>query len=157
YQYWRNVADADVEKCLSLLTFLPMDEVRRLSSLEGSQINDAKKVLAFEITNLIHGEEKALAAQKASEALFEGSGNLDNVESINITRDDLGKSLLDILVSAKLIPSKSEGKRLVTQGGLYANDIKVEDFNLPVIEDMFSEGYLLVRRGKKKYNKILIK
>ncbi|MEG0129116.1 tyrosine--tRNA ligase, partial [Clostridium sp.] len=157
YQYWRNVADADVEKCLSLLTFLPMDEVRRLSSLEGSQINESKKVLAFEITNLIHGQEKALAAQKASEALFEGSGNLDNVEAVEISREDLGRSLLDILVSAKLIPSKSEGKRLVTQGGLYANDVKVEDFNLPVVEDMFNDGHLLIRRGKKKYNKILIK
>lgn len=157
YQYWRNVADADVEKCLSLLTFIPMDEVKRLSSLEGASINEAKKVLAYEVTKLIHGEEEALAAQKATEALFEGSGNLDNVEAVEISRDDLSKSLLDVLVLTKIIPSKSEGKRLVTQGGLYANNEKVEDFNLSLSEDMFSEGYLLVRRGKKKYNKILLK
>ncbi|KMT20890.1 tyrosine--tRNA ligase [Clostridium cylindrosporum] len=157
YQYWRNVADADVEKCLSLLTFIPMDEVKKLSSLEGSAINEAKKVLAFEVTKLIHGEEAAITSQKATEALFEGSGNLDNVEAVEITCDDIGKSLLDILVSTKLIPSKSEGKRLITQGGLYANNDKVEDFNLSLTEDMFSEGYLLIRRGKKKYNKILLK
>lgn len=157
YQYWRNIADADVEKCLSLLTFIPMDEVRRLSSLEGAEINQAKKVLAFEITKLIHGEENALEAQRATEALFEGSGNFDNVEAVEISSESLGKPLLDILVEAKIIPSKSEGKRLVTQGGLHANDEKVEDFNLLLAEDMFSEGYLLIRRGKKKYNKILLK
>ena len=157
YQYWRNVADADVEKCLSLLTFVPMDEVRRLSSLEGSAINEAKKVLAFEVTKLIHGEEEATSAQKATEALFEGSGNLDNVESVEVPSDSIGKALLDILFETNIIPSKSEGKRLVKQGGLYVNNEKVEDFNLLLSEDMFSEGYLLVRKGKKKYNKILLK
>lgn len=157
YQYWRNIADADVEKCLSLLTFLPMDEVRRLSSLEGSAINEAKKILAFEVTKLIHGEEAALSSQKATEALFEGSGNLDNVDSVDISKDSLGKSLLDVLVETKIIPSKSEGKRLIKQGGLYINNEKLEDFNLDLNEDMFGEGYLLVRRGKKKYNKILLK
>ena len=157
YQYWRNVADADVEKCLSLLTFVPMDEVRRLSALEGSAINEAKKVLAFEVTKLIHGEEEATSAQKAAEALFEGSGNLDNVESVEVPSDSIGKALLDILFETNIIPSKSEGKRLVKQGGLYVNNEKVEDFNLLLSEDMFSEGYLLVRKGKKKYNKILLK
>ncbi len=157
YQYWRNVADADVEKCLSLLTFVPMDEVRRLSALEGSAINEAKKVLAFEVTKLIHGEEEATSAQKATEALFEGSGNFDNVESVEIPSDSIGKALLDILFETNIIPSKSEGKRLVKQGGLYVNNEKVEDFNLSLSEDMFSEGYLLIRKGKKKYNKILLK
>ena len=122
YQYWRNVADADVEKCLSLLTFVPMDEVRRLSALEGSAINEAKKVLAFEVTKLIHGEEEATSAQKAAEALFEGSGNLDNVESVEVPSDSIGKALLDILFETNIIPSKSEGKRLVKQGGLYVNN-----------------------------------
>ncbi|MEG0372126.1 MAG: tyrosine--tRNA ligase, partial [Clostridium sp.] len=157
YQYWRNVADADVEKCLSLLTFVPMDEVRRLSSLEGSQINEAKKILAYEVTSLIHGDDAAISSQKAAEALFEGSGNLDNVDSVEISKDDLGKPLLDILVLTNLIPSKSEGKRLISQGGLNINENKVDDFNIKLSEDMFSDGHLLVRRGKKKYNKILIK
>lgn len=157
YQYWRNVGDADVEKCLSLLTFLPMDEVKRLSSLEGAEINEAKKILAFEVTKLIHGEEAALASQKATEALFEGSGNLDNVDSVDISKDSLSKQLLDILVETKIIPSKSEGKRLIKQGGLYINNEKLDDFNLTLSEDMFEEGYLLVRKGKKKYNKIILK
>ena len=99
YQYWRNVDDADVEKCLALLTFLPMDEVRKLGSLEGSAINEAKKVLAFEVTKLIHGEEEAMKAQSAAESLFSGAGNMDNVPTVSISKGEVGSSILDILVS----------------------------------------------------------
>ncbi len=115
YQYWRNVNDADVEKCLKLLTFIPMDEVRRLSSLEGSQINEAKKFLAFEVTKLVHGEEEATKAQQAAEALFGKGGDMSNVPTYEMGKDKLGSELLDILVEAEIVPSKAEGKRLVKQ------------------------------------------
>ncbi|WP_434642056.1 tyrosine--tRNA ligase [Thermoanaerobacterium thermosaccharolyticum] len=156
YQYWRNVDDSDVEKCLSLLTFLPMDEVRRLGSLKDKEINEAKKVLAYEVTKLVHGEDEARKAQKAAEALFEGSGDLSNVPTSTITNDMLGSNLLDVLVKTSIIPSKSEGRRLITQGGLYVNDENVKDINIVVTEDMFKQGYMIVRRGKKSYNKIVI-
>lgn len=118
YQYWRNVGDADVEKCLSLLTFVPMDEVRRLSRLEGAEINTAKKVLAFEVTKLIHGEEEAAKAQSAAEALFGAGNDMSNVPTVSITKEDLGKALIDIIAETKILPSKAEAKRLVQQGGL---------------------------------------
>ncbi|ADL69703.1 tyrosyl-tRNA synthetase [Thermoanaerobacterium thermosaccharolyticum DSM 571] len=156
YQYWRNIDDSDVEKCLSLLTFLPMDEVRRLGSLKDKEINEAKKVLAYEVTKLVHGEDEARKAQKAAEALFEGSGDLSNVPTSIITHDMLGSSLLDVLTKTNIIPSKSEGRRLITQGGLYVNDENVKDINAVVTEDMFKQGYMLVRKGKKSYNKIVI-
>lgn len=154
YQYWRNINDADVEKCLKLLTFLPMDEVNRLSSLKDKEINEAKKVLAFEITKLIHGEEEAKKAQEAAEALFGAGGDLSNVPTSVISKDLLGSKLLDALVEAKVIPSKSEGKRLIQQGGLYVNNEKITNFDEILKEDMFKEGFMLVRRGKKNYNKI---
>jgi tyrosyl-tRNA synthetase len=156
YQYWRNVNDADVVKCLSLLTFLPMDEVRRLGALEGSEINEAKKVLAFEITKLIHGEEEAVKAKTAAEALFAGGGDMSNVPTAAISSDMLGSSILDILVATKIIPSKGEGRRLIQQGGLTVNDTKVTDINFAVTEEHFKDGSVLVRRGKKNYNKIII-
>ncbi|MGL5244788.1 MAG: tyrosine--tRNA ligase, partial [Sarcina sp.] len=118
YQYWRNVGDADVEKCLSLLTFVPMDEVRRLCALEGSDINEAKKVLAFEVTKLIHGEEEATKAQQAAESLFGTGGDMSNVPTVTITADKIGTPLLDVLAENKIVPSKGEGKRLIQQGGV---------------------------------------
>ncbi|MGG7178078.1 tyrosine--tRNA ligase [Clostridium paraputrificum] len=154
YQYWRNVDDADVEKCLALLTFLPMDEVRRLGALEGSAINDAKKVLAFEVTKLVHGEEEATKAQVAAEALFSGGADMSNVPTVSISRDKLGEELLQVLVDNKIIPSKAEGKRLVQQGGLSLNGDKVTDFKRTIVEEDFKDGSALVKRGKKNYNKI---
>lgn len=156
YQYWRNIDDSDVEKCLSLLTFLPMDEVRRLGSLKDKEINEAKKVLAYEVTKLVHGVDEAEKAKKAAEALFEGRGDLSNVPTSTITSDMLGSNLLDVLVKTGIIPSKSEGRRLITQGGLYVNDENVKDVNAVVTEDMFKEGYMILRRGKKSYNKIIL-
>lgn len=156
YQYWRNVGDKDVEQCLRLLTFIPMDEVRRLSSLEGSAINEAKKVLAFEVTKLIHGDEEAKKAQDAAEALFGGGANMENVPTIEITKEDLGRELVDILVVNKVFPSKGEGKRMVQQGGLSINDNKVEDFKKVLEESDFVDEMVLVKKGKKKYYKIII-
>lgn len=156
YQYWRNVNDADVEKCLALLTFLPMDEVRRLGALEGAEINEAKKVLAFEITKLIHGEEEALKAKDAAEALFGSGKNMDNVPTASIPKDMVGSSILDILVFSKIIPSKGEGKRLIQQGGLSVNDIKITDIAAALKEEDFKDGIALIKRGKKNYNKIII-
>lgn len=156
YQYWRNVGDADVEKCLSLLTFVPMDEVRRLASLEGAEINTAKKVLAFEVTKLIHGEEEAIKAQSAAEALFGAGSDMSNVPTVSIGKEDLGKSLIDIIAETKILPSKAEAKRLVQQGGLSLNGEKVTDFKRALTEEDFQDGAALLKRGKKNYNKIVI-
>ena len=157
YQYWRNVNDADVEKCLSLLTFVPMDEVRRLSSLEGSAINEAKKVLAFEVTKLVHGEEEAEKAKTATEALFAGGADMSNVPTVTISKDKLGLPLVDIIADNKIMPSKAEAKRLIQQGGLSLNGEKVEDFRKTLEEsDIQEDGSVLIKRGKKNYNKIVI-
>jgi tyrosyl-tRNA synthetase len=154
YQYWRNVGDADVEKCLALLTFLPMDEVRRLGALKDAAINDAKKVLAFEVTKLIHGEEEALKAQSAAEALFGAGNDMTNVPTVAISKEKLGTSLLDVLAETAIIPSKAEGKRLVQQGGLSINGEKVTDFKRELTAEDFNDGAVLIKRGKKTYNKI---
>lgn len=137
YQYWRNVDDADVEKCLALLTFVPMDEVRRLGSLEGSEINKAKEVLAYEVTKLVHGEEEAKKAEDAAKALFAGGADMSNVPTVAITKEDLGKTLLDVLATTKIVPSKKEGRRLIEQGGLSINGVKVEDVNRLLGEEDF--------------------
>ncbi len=156
YQYWRNVDDADVEKCLALLTFLPMDEVRRLGALEGSEINKAKEVLAYEITKLVHGEEEAKKAETAAKALFAGGADMSNVPTVTITKEDLGKTLLDVLAATKIVPSKKEGRRLIEQGGLSINGVKVEDVNRLLLEEDFEDNVALIKRGKKNYNKIEI-
>ena len=157
YQYWRNVDDADVEKCLALLTFVPMDEVRRLGSLEGSEINKAKEVLAYEVTKLVHGEEEAKKAEDAAKALFAGGADMSNVPTVAITKEDLGKTLLDVLATTKIVPSKKEGRRLIEQGGLSINGVKVEDVNRLLGEEDFEDNVALMKRGKKNYNKIEIK
>ncbi|URZ05366.1 tyrosine--tRNA ligase [Clostridium felsineum] len=156
FQYWRNVSDADVEKCLSMLTFLPMDEVRRLSSLKDQEINKAKEILAYEVTKLVHGQEEAEKALNSSKALFGGGNNMDNVPTVSITEDMLDLSILDILVSTKVLPSKGEGRRLVQQGGISLNDNKVEDFNYKITKEDFNDGFALIRRGKKKYYKLVV-
>lgn len=156
YQYWRNVDDADVEKCLALLTFLPMDEVRRLGALKDAQINEAKKVLAFEVTKLIHGEEEALKVKSAAEALFSTGGDMSNVPTAAISESMIGSPLLDVLYAAKVISSKGEGRRLIQQGGLTINSEKVTDINIVVTKEHFADGSMLVKRGKKSFNKIVI-
>ncbi|GAA0114880.1 tyrosine--tRNA ligase [Clostridium senegalense] len=157
YQYWRNIADADVEKCLSLLTFLPMDEVKRLSSLEGAEINKAKTVLAYEVTKLIHGEEAAEKAKAAAEALFSGGVDMSNVPTVTISEDMAESGILDILVHTKIVPSKAEGRRLIQQGGLTINETKIDDVNAKFSKDFIKEdGYALIKRGKKKFYKLEI-
>jgi tyrosyl-tRNA synthetase len=156
YQYWRNVTDADVEKCLALLTFLPMEEVKRLGSLQDQAINDAKKVLAFEVTKLIHGEAEALSAQQAAEALFNGTGNLDNVPTIELSKADFGLKILDVLAREGVFASKSEGRRLIQQNGLSLQDEKVTDVDFVLSKELFIEESLLVKKGKKKYYRLVI-
>jgi tyrosyl-tRNA synthetase len=156
YQYWRNIDDADVEKCLALLTFMPMDEVRRLGALKDKEINLAKKTLAFEVTKLIHGSEEAEKAQQAAEALFNGTGALDNAPTVSITPDMMDMKFLDILATTGIVPSKSEGRRLIQQGGLYIGDTKVTDFDLLLTNDLFENNGLLIRKGKKNYHRIII-
>ena len=158
YQYWRNVGDSDVENCLSLLTFLPMDEVRRLGALKDAEINTAKKVLAFEVTKLVHGEEEALKAQQAAEALFGGGGNMENVPTIEITEADKTAKIIDVLTAAKVFSSKREARQMVAQGGLYLQDTAVTDPEAFLSADMFdAEQSLLVRKGKKKYFRLVVK
>ncbi|WP_027631659.1 tyrosine--tRNA ligase [Clostridium hydrogeniformans] len=156
YQYWRNVGDADVEKCLKLLTFVPVVDINSLCSVEGSAINEAKKVLAYEVTKLIHGEEEATKAKEAAEALFGGGVDLSNVPTVTISKGDLDKTLLDILVEGKVIPSKGEGRRLIQQNGLSLNDEKVTEISKSLTEEDFKDGYALIKRGKKNYHKIVI-
>ena len=158
YQYWRNVGDNDVENCLSLLTFLPMDEVRRLGALKDAEINTAKKVLAFEVTKLVHGEEEALKAQQAAEALFGGGGNMENVPTIEITEADKTAKIIDVLTAAKVFSSKREAREMVAQGGLYVQDNAVTDPEAFLSADMFdAEQSLLIRKGKKKYFRLVVK
>lgn len=153
YQYWRNIGDADVEKCLALLTFLPMDEVKRLGALKDAEINEAKKVLAYEVTKLIHGEEEANKAKEATEALFGAGNNLENAPTIELSVEDFGKELLDILVDRKIIKTKSEGRRLIEQNGLSLNESKIGDVKFLIS----SETLGLLKIGKKKFYNIIKK
>ncbi len=157
YQYWRNIDDADVEKCLTLLTFLPMDQVKRLGALPGEKINEAKKTLAYEVTKLVHGKDEAEKAKKASETLFVGGHDMGNIPTVETTKNSLGCSIVEFLVELHILPSKSEARRLINQNGLTVNDKKVGDPNFIVTEDDFKNGYMLVRKGKKNYNRIPLK
>jgi len=159
YQYWRNVDDADVEKCLALLTFLPMEEVRRLGSLPGEKINEAKKVLAYEVTKIVHGEEEAEKARKAAEALFEGGKDAAQVPGTEMTMEELqeNSAILDLLLFVGLIPSKGEGRRLIQQGGIYLNGKRISDIEYRVTEEDLEEGSLMIRKGKKVYHKVTVK
>lgn len=158
YQYWRNVDDNDVENCLSLLTFLPMDEVRRLGALKDAEINIAKKVLAFEVTKLVHGEEEATKAQQAAEALFGGGNNLENVPTVEITSADMNGKVIDVLTAGKIFSSKREARQMIAQGGLYIKDNVLTDVDACFAESMFDEDKsLLIRKGKKKYFRLIVK
>ena len=158
YQYWRNVADNDVEKCLSLLTFLPMDEIRALGALEGSEINKAKEILAYEVTNIVHGEEEAKKAQEASRALFAGGVSGGSIPTTNMDKSNFenGFNILDILVYLKLAPSKSEARRLVQQGGIKVNDIKIENIEHNINIKDFNENKILIQKGKKVFHQVEI-
>lgn len=155
YQYWRNVDDADVEKCLALLTFLPMEEVHRLGSLQDAAINEAKKILAYEVTKLVHGQEEADKAQAAAEAVFGGSGSNENMPTIQLTAENEGQKLLDILVAGQVFESKGEGRRLIKQNGLSLNDAKVADPDYILTDGDFTDGEAIVRKGKKKFYRLV--
>lgn len=151
YQYWRNIDDADVKTVLSLLTFLPMDEVNKLSSLKDEQINEAKKVAAFEITKLIHGEGEAKKAEEAAKALFEGHGSLENMPTSKVSPNI---SILDAIITAGMAPSKGQARTLITQGGITLNDEKVSDVNYILSKVDFKDGYAILKKGKKVYHKL---
>lgn len=155
YQYWRNVGDKDVEKCLRLLTFLPMDEVRRLGALEGSEINKAKEVLAYELTKIVHGEEEAKKADVAAKALFMGGNAGGSIPTTEVKAEDLeNMDILSALVLTKLTPSRSEARRAVQQGGVKLNDEKVDNIELKITEDLFKDGIVTLQRGKKSFHRL---
>ena len=155
YQYWRNVDDADVEKCLAMLTFLPMDEVRRLGALKDAAINEAKTVLAYEVTKMVHGEEEANKAKAAAEAVFGGAGSSENMPTIEAGAEAVGSKVLDILVANKVFASKGEGRRLIQQNGVSLNDVKLSDPDYVLTEADFTDGEAIVKKGKKKFYRLV--
>ena len=156
YQYWRNVADADVLKCIRMLTFLPMEEIRKMDSWEGSQLNQAKEILAFELTKLVHGEEEAVKAQESSRALF-SAGNAENMPTVQLTDDNFVDGAIDIcgvLVATGLATSRSEARRNVEQGGVTVNGEKVTDVKTSYAPIDFAGEGAVVKRGKKNFKKV---
>lgn len=158
YQYWRNVADADVEKFLALLTFLPMDEVRRLGALQGAEINEAKKVLAYEITSLIHGKEEADKAASASQALFASGSNMDNIPSFELNSADFDEDnrVIAILALSKLAKSKGEARKLILSGAVSIDDNKVEDVEARISKEALSGDGIIIKKGKKNFLRITL-
>ena len=157
YQYWRNVDDKDVLKCIRMLTFLPLEEIDKMDSWEGAQLNTAKDILAYELTKLIHGEEEAEKARNASKALF-GSGDSSLTPSVTVPAEMLTDGVIDVnslLVLGKMVPSKSEGRRAIEQGGVTIDGVKVTDVRATVTEAQLKEG-LLIKRGKKSFNKFVL-
>ena len=160
FQYWRNVSDADVLKCIRMLTFLPLEEIDAMESWEGAQLNQAKEILAFELTKLVHGEEEANKAKEASQALFAGGGDSAHMPTLELTAADFADGDLDILallVKAELAPSRSDARRAVQQGGVSVADEKVTDIQTTYGADAFGADGLVVKRGKKKFVKIVVK
>ena len=158
FQYWRNVSDADVLKCIRMLTFLPLEEIDKMESWEGAQLNEAKEILAFELTKLVHGEEEATKAKEASHALFAGGANNANMPTVTVTAEDFPEGELDIisvLVKAGLCDSRGDGRRNIQQGGVSVADEKVTDISTKYSLDDFKGEGLIIRRGKKKFAKVI--
>ena len=158
FQYWRNVSDADVLKCIRMLTFLPLEEIDKMESWEGAQLNEAKEILAFELTKLVHGEEEATKAKDASHALFAGGANNANMPTVTVTAEDFPDGELDIisvLVKAGLCDSRGDGRRNIQQGGVSVADEKVTDISTKYTLDDFKGEGLIIRRGKKKFAKVI--
>jgi len=159
YQYWRNVDDADVLKCIRMLTFLPLEEIDKMDGWEGSQLNDAKEILAYELTRMVHGEEEARKAKEASKALFSGTGSAEHMPTTELTNDDLGGGQIDILnllVKCELCASKGEARRLVQQGGIAVNDKKVDSIEETFGCEQFIGDGLVIRKGKKVYHRAVM-
>ena len=157
YQYWRNIADADVLKCLRMLTFLPLEQIDEMDKWEGSQLNRAKEILAYELTALVHGTDEAKKAEGAAKALFVSGGKTDDMPTTTVAKADMeaGKDILSLLVETKLAPTRSEARRLVQQGGVSVNDEKVTDvYKIFTLADMDEEASLIIRKGKKVYHKV---
>ena len=160
YQYWRNVDDADILKCIKLLTFLPLEEIEKMESWAGSQLNRAKEILAFELTQMVHGTEEAEKAQASARALFGGGANAENMPTTEITVADLTDgaiNILDLMLKAGLIPSKGEGRRLVQQGGVSVDDAKVSDISKAFTAADFEKGHVIIKKGKKVFHKVVLK
>lgn len=158
YQYWVNVQDNDVINCLKLITFVPMEEIHEMEKWEGADLNKAKKRLAYEVTKLVHGEEEAIKARDAAEAIFANGGVSADMPTTEIGADEInGMTILDLLMWIKLIPSKGEGRRLIQQNGISVNDVKVSDVNMPITEDLFAGDGMIAKKGKKIYHRIILK
>ena len=159
YQYWRNVGDGDVLKCLRMLTFLPLEQIDEMDRWQGSQLNTAKEILAFELTKLVHGEEEAAKAQAGARALFAGGGDTEHMPTTEVTAAQLGDGmgLLELMVLAELAASKGEARRLVQQGGVTVDDQKIADIAYTVTAEQFKDGQIIIKKGKKTFRKILLK
>ncbi|MCR4616106.1 MAG: tyrosine--tRNA ligase [Clostridiales bacterium] len=159
YQYWRNVDDADVVNCMKMLTFIPVEQIEEYAKLEGSEINKAKEILAYEVTKLIHGEEEAQKAQTAARSLFGGSASDENMPTTELTDEDFidGKiNVIDILVKTNLAKSKGEARRLIQQGGVLADDVKVTGFDVEISKDQLAAAPVIIKKGKKSFQKITL-
>ena len=157
FQYWRNVADSDVIKCLKMLTFVSIEEIEAMEKWEGSELNKAKEILAFELTKLVHGEQEAQKALEGARALFSNKADTDNMPSSTITENDMtdGKiGLIDLLFLVKLAPSKAEARRLIQQGGISVNDEKITDVTAEIKADIFTDGFIIIKKGKKVFHKV---
>ena len=160
FQYWRNVDDADVIKCMKMLTFIPLEEISEYEKLEGSELNAVKERLGFELTKMIHGEEEAQKALDTARSLFAGGANASDMPSTDIQADDLTDGsigILDLMLKCELIPSKGEGRRLVQQGGVSLNDSKVTDPTTQITAESFKDGYVVIKKGKKVFHKVNLK
>ena len=159
YQYWRNIEDADVLKCIRMLTFLPLEQIDEMDKWEGAQLNTAKEILAFELTKLVHGEEEANKAQAAAKALFAQGGVSENMPTTEFTAEELGEgiAILDLMVKTKLAPSKGEARRLVQQGGVMVNDEKVTAFDRTFTVADIQAGDFIIKKGKKTFHRVVVK
>ncbi len=161
YQYWRNVNDADVLKCIRMLTFLPLEEIQEMDSWEGSQLNRAKEILAFELTKLVHGEEEAKKAEAGAKALFAGGASTENMPKTELTAEDFNEQgeidVISLLVKTGLVPSRSEGRRAIEQGGVSVDGEKVSDIHGVLAKDALSGEGVVLKRGKKKFHKVYAK
>ncbi|MBP0963093.1 MAG: tyrosine--tRNA ligase, partial [Oscillospiraceae bacterium] len=158
YQYWRNVEDADVLKCIRMLTFLPLEQIDEMDSWEGAQLNKAKEILAYELTALVHGEEEAKRAQETAKSLFGGGANLENMPTSTLADEDFTDdaiNIMDLLVKAGLAPSKGEARRLVQQGGISVDDAKITDFSHNIAKEAIAAG-IIVKKGKKVFHKVTL-
>ena len=161
YQYWRNVADADVMKCIRMLTFLPLEEIDEMAKWEGSQLNKAKEILAYELTNLVHGEEEAKKAQEGARALFAGGADTAHMPTTELADEDFSEEgtidLISMLVKAGMVPTRSEGRRAIEQGGVSIDGEKITDVKYTVAKDALTGEGVVLKKGKKKFNKVLAK